>query len=89
MINLGLIKSRFYDVRDHKPNMSMISGFLNPWDPLCIQYNIPKYFKRIRKYGYNFEEYYFTKLQISKIGNFRNFGTDLEKTGAEDDEDRF
>ena len=28
-----------------KPNISMISGFVDPWDSLFLDLNIPKYFK--------------------------------------------
>ena len=34
---------------DPKSNISRISGFLDPWEPLFIDLNIPNYFRKIKK----------------------------------------
>ena len=34
-----------------KPNISMISGFVNPWSPIFIHFIIPKYFTKSRNHG--------------------------------------
>ena len=45
-----------------KPNISMISAFLDPWEPLLMNLNIPKLLSKYKKDGSLFE-YYFCKSQ--------------------------
>ena len=47
-----------------KPSMSMISGFLNPWNPVFIDLNTLKIFRNIRKYGNMFENIICVHLRI-------------------------
>ena len=62
---------------------SMISGFLDPWEPVFMDVNIPKYFKRYKKsYGRIFEKCYFYKYH--KFGDpfftfWENVGTKNHK----------
>ena len=41
-----------------KPQNSMMSGFSDPWNPVFMDLNTPKYFKKSKKrYGNIFETY--------------------------------
>ena len=44
-----------------KPNISMISGFLSPGEPLFMDLNTPEYFKTYKKIWKHFGKYYFCK----------------------------
>ena len=53
-----------------KPNISMISGFLSPGEPLSTDLNIPKYFKKYKNNMETFSEnIIFINLKLLKIGN--------------------
>ena len=50
-----------------KPNISMISGFLTPREPLFIDLKIPKDFKKYKKYGNVFKHIIFTNMRIQDV----------------------
>ena len=48
-----------------KPNISMISGFVDLWDPLFMDFDIPNDFKQYKK---NYGNLFLEKILFSKYG---------------------
>ena len=63
----------------------MISGFVDPSDPLFIDINIPKYFNNMRNYG-NLLTYYFCKSHILENQQIRFVGQ-IQKRRAPTNDD--
>ena len=54
----------------------MIYGFLSPWEPLSIDFNIQNDFKKYKnEYGHVFEKYYFCKFENLKDDNLGKSAT--------------
>ena len=56
-----------------KPNISMFSGFVNPWEPLVMDSIILEYFENIGKLWKHFKK---ICLHTSGLPFFVNFGKD-------------
>ena len=50
-----------------KPNIFMISGFVDPWDPLFLDFNIPNDFKKYKKIMETFLKILFVYILESEI----------------------
>ena len=62
----------------------MILGFVDPWDPLFLDLNIPNYLKQDKEIYWNMLlEYYFTYLNIFNFIILKM----LENTAPNNDED--
>ena len=62
-----------------KPDISMNYGLLDPWEPLSIDLDIPKYFKKYKKYGNLFEHIIFVNIKFgksTKLKYWNRFGKD-------------
>ena len=54
-----------------KPHNSLTSGFVDPWEPLFMDLNIPNYFKQYKKNVGTFQEcIIFENLEFGEITEF-------------------
>ena len=57
-----------------KPNISMISGFVESWEPLFMDLDIPKYFKKSENSRNTFLKIICLEMLSSEIQRFANIG---------------